>query len=162
MLGQDPPIHFRSTTAVRCPALARCQPSNLPPAPLPRMSTSYRSVDIGTDPLGSLRKEVADRRRDLLRMGFEREVSRVAEMDPRSRIVASECLGPLRQEERIVLTPYREQPWLVRPEVALERRVERDIALVVAEQVQLNLVGARAGQIKCVECVAVRRHRAHV
>src|SRR5215471_18346883 len=50
MLGHEPPIHLRSTTAVRCPLLARCQLSNLPPAPLPRTSASYRSVDIGAHP----------------------------------------------------------------------------------------------------------------
>src|SRR5215468_775335 len=50
MLGHEPPIHLRSMTAVRCPVLARCQLSNLPPAPLPRTRTSYRSVDIGTHP----------------------------------------------------------------------------------------------------------------
>ena len=36
MLGQAPPIHLRSTTAVRRPALAMCQAMSLPPAPLPR------------------------------------------------------------------------------------------------------------------------------
>src|SRR5262249_36614653 len=46
MFGHDPPIHFRSTTAVRCPVLARCQLSSLPPAPLPRTRASYRSVEV--------------------------------------------------------------------------------------------------------------------
>ena len=45
MLGHEPPIYLRSTTAVRRPALAMCQLSNLPPAPLPRMRTSYRWVE---------------------------------------------------------------------------------------------------------------------
>lgn len=48
------------------------------------------------------------------------------------------------------------------PEVVLERRVQRDVALVVAEEVQLNLVGAVAGQIEVVERVAVRRNRGHI
>ena len=36
MLGQEPPIHLRSTTAVRRPDPAMCQASSLPPAPLPK------------------------------------------------------------------------------------------------------------------------------
>ena len=40
MLGQEPPIHRRSTTAVRRPDRAICQASNLPPCPLPRIRTS--------------------------------------------------------------------------------------------------------------------------
>src|SRR5262245_15169064 len=83
-------------------------------------------------------KEIADRCRDLLRMGLEREVARVEEMDHRTGIVTSECLRTPRQEEWIVFAPYRQQAWLVRPEVTLECRVERDVALVVAEQVQLD------------------------
>jgi hypothetical protein len=38
----------------------------------------------------------------------------------------------------------------------LECRVKRDVGLVVAQQVQLNLVGAGAGQIKVVERIAIR------
>src|SRR6058998_3356948 len=46
MLGQEPPIHRRSTTAVRCPAPAMSQARSFPPAPLPRMRISYRSVGM--------------------------------------------------------------------------------------------------------------------
>src|SRR5436305_6192830 len=48
MFGQEPPIHFRSTTAVRRPDLARCQARYLPPSPLPRTRASYR---LGSDML---------------------------------------------------------------------------------------------------------------
>ena len=41
--GQAPPIHRRSTTAVRCPDPARCHARDLPLLPLPRMRTSYSS-----------------------------------------------------------------------------------------------------------------------
>jgi len=44
MLGHEPPIHRRSTTAVRCPAAAISQARSFPPAPLPRMRISYCSV----------------------------------------------------------------------------------------------------------------------
>ena len=40
MLGQEPPIHLHSTTAVRRPVCAMCQARSLPPVPLPRTRTS--------------------------------------------------------------------------------------------------------------------------
>jgi hypothetical protein len=46
MLGHEPPIQRRSTTAVRRPDLAMSQANNLPPWPLPRTSTSTCSGDI--------------------------------------------------------------------------------------------------------------------
>jgi hypothetical protein len=60
-------------------------------------------------------------------------------------------LGTARQEKRIVLSPNCQETWLVSPEIALEDRVKRDVVLVIAQQVQLNLIGARAGQIEVVE-----------
>src|SRR5215470_12832527 len=47
MLGQEPPIHRRSTTAVRRPAVAICQATSLPPVPLPSTRVSYRSFGHG-------------------------------------------------------------------------------------------------------------------
>ena len=64
-------------------------------------------------------------------------------------------------EKRIVLSPHRQEAWLVSAEVVLER-IERDVALVVAEQIQLNLVCTGPGQIECVERIAIRRDRGHV
>src|SRR5215510_6886627 len=43
MFGHEPPIHRRSTTAVRRPDRARSHASNFPPCPLPSTSASYRS-----------------------------------------------------------------------------------------------------------------------
>src|SRR5262249_11438093 len=40
ILGQEPPIQRRSTTAVLCPDCAKCQAMSLPPTPLPRTRTS--------------------------------------------------------------------------------------------------------------------------
>jgi hypothetical protein len=60
-------------------------------------------------------------------------VARVEEMDHRAGNVASERLGPCRQEEGIVLSPHRQEARLVRTEVILEGRVQGDVALVVAE-----------------------------
>src|SRR5262245_59778011 len=44
MFGQDPPIYFRSMTAVRLPSLAIVQAINLPAVPLPSTTTSYFSA----------------------------------------------------------------------------------------------------------------------
>src|SRR5262249_51775979 len=110
----------------------------------------------------SASKEVADHRRDLLRMGLESEVARVEEMDYRTGDIAPERLSTARQEKGVVLSQHRQEMWLVRSEVMLEGRVERDVALVIAEQIQLDLVGARAGQVEVVERIAVRRNRGHV
>src|SRR5579863_3157884 len=46
MFGHDPPTKPRSTTAVRRPSLALVQAVSLPPAPLPKISTSYRSISL--------------------------------------------------------------------------------------------------------------------
>ena len=54
MLGQEPPIHRRSTTAVRCPDRAMCQARYMPPFPLPRTSVSTRSgLDMSISNLGA-------------------------------------------------------------------------------------------------------------
>src|SRR4029077_5632449 len=107
-------------------------------------------------------EEIADICRDLLRMGLEREVAGFEEMDHGTGNIAPERLSTARQEKGIVLSPDRQETWLVSPEVILERRVKRNIALVVAQQVQLNFVGAGAGQIEVVERIAVRRNRGRV
>ena len=51
-----------------------------------------------------------------------------------------------RQKERIVLPPRCQEGRLVGEEITLKGRVERDVALVVPKQVELHLVGARAGR----------------
>ena len=48
------------------------------------------------------------------------------------------------------------------PEVILERWVERNVALVIAQQIQLDFVCARTGQIKIIERIAVRRNGGNV
>ncbi len=83
--------------------------------------------------LPSAGKELADRRRDLFRMRFKREMAGVEQANDRTGIVAPERLGARRQEERIVLAPDREERRLMRPEVSLESWIECNVALVVAE-----------------------------
>ena len=107
-------------------------------------------------------KEVANGSRNLLRMSFKREVARVEKTNRRSWNVAFESLGPCWQEKRIVLAPRRKEQRFLFAEVLLEGRIERDVALVIAEEVQLNFVGAGTGEIKVVERIAVRRNGGHV
>jgi len=95
-------------------------------------------------------------------MGLKREVTGVEEVDYGIGNISLERLSAVWQEKRIILSPHRQEAWLVRPEVVLERRVERNVALIIAEQVQLNLVGAGAGQLEVVERIAVWRKRGHV
>src|SRR5215472_2836997 len=86
--------------------------------------------------------EVADRRRDLSCMRFQREVARLEEADHRAWNVALERFGARRQKERIVLAPHGEKRRPPRAEVFLEFRIQRDIAGVVEEQVELDVVVA--------------------
>src|SRR5262245_41693406 len=89
---------------------------------------------------GSGGKEVADRRRDLPRMRFQREVTRLEEADRSAWNVPLECLGARREEKRIVLAPHGEQWRPPRAEVFLELRVQSDVAGVVKEEIELDLV----------------------
>src|SRR5262249_61891833 len=89
-------------------------------------------------------------------MRLQREMPGVEKAHERFRNIAFEGLGARRQEEGIVLAPHREEGRLVGAEVRLEGRIERDIALVVAEQVELELVRARPGQVEVVEREYVR------
>src|SRR5262245_9899787 len=109
---------------------------------------------IGTD---SGCPKVADRRRDLFRMSFQREVTRLEEADHGAGKVALERLRACREEKRIVPAPHREQWRSPRPKVFLERRVQRDIARVVEEQVELDLVVAGPSEQRRIERVALGR-----
>src|SRR5262249_13482363 len=90
-------------------------------------------------------------------MCLQREMPGVEKMDDSLRDVAPKRIGPLRQEERIVLPPQSEEGRLVRAEILLEGRVERDVALVVAEEVELQLGRARPAQVEVIERESVRR-----
>ena len=74
-------------------------------------------------------QELADRRADLVGVGFEREVAGIEEADLRLGQVALERLGARRDEERIVLAPDRQQRRLMLAEIGLEGGVERDVRL---------------------------------
>src|SRR4029450_4451176 len=76
--------------------------------------------------------------------------------------VTLERLGAWRQEKRIVLAPSCQKRRLVLAKVGLEFGIERDVALVVAEEVELDFIGARSCKIEVVERIPVRRNRGRV
>src|SRR5271165_2512055 len=71
-------------------------------------------------------------------------------------VITPEGLGPRREEERIVLAPHGQEWWLFRAEVLLELGVERDVAGVIQEQVELNLIISWARQQRGIELVGLR------
>src|SRR5262245_41189566 len=107
-------------------------------------------------------EEVPYRRCYLFCMGFERKVTSVEEMNDRGRNVALKGLGTGGQEERVVLPPCRQERRLVRAEIFLESRIKGNVAFVVTEQVQLDLVRTWARQVEVVERIAVGRNRTRV
>lgn len=78
-------------------------------------------------------EDVADDRRDLGSLAFEREMAGFEQVDFGVRLVALERLCTGWQEERIILAPYGEK-W--RPQV----RIDREIVLLVTEQIELDFV----------------------
>src|SRR5260370_33856911 len=102
-------------------------------------------------------QEVADDAGDLGALAFQREMAGVEQVDFGLRVVAFEGLGACGQEERIGPAPYREKRRPPGANVFLEFGIERDIALVVAEQIELDLVVAGSGEERSVEGPGIRR-----
>src|SRR6266700_4336729 len=110
----------------------------------------------------SASEELADRRRDLFGMRFQREVPGVEESDDCVGDVALERFGARRQEKRIVLAPHCQKRRLMLAKIGLEFGIQRDVALVIAEEVELHFIGARSCEIEVVERIPVRRNRGRV
>src|ERR1700741_4056167 len=91
-------------------------------------------------------------------MRFQSEVTGAEEADNRARIVPLERLGARRHKERVVPAPHRQKWRLVSAEGFLEGRIQRDVALVIAEKVELHLVCAGTGQIEVVKVLTIRRY----
>ena len=79
-------------------------------------------------------------------MRLQRKMACVVEMHLGSRVITFERLRARRQKERVVLAPDREQRRAFRAEVLLELRIERNVAGVIQEQVELDFVIAGSGQ----------------
>src|SRR5260370_11171538 len=95
-------------------------------------------------------------------MRFEGEVSGVEEWDDGGGNVTLERLGAGRQEKRVVLSPSCQKRRLVLAKIGLKFGIERDVALVVAEEVELHVISARSCEIEVVERIPVRRNRGRV
>src|SRR5690349_20807370 len=109
-------------------------------------SPPWRPLLIHRRSRNVLGQKVSDRRRDLACVGLECEVAGVEQPHLSVAVVALERLGTRREEERIVLAPHREQRRSVRTVVFVELRVPRDIAALIEEQVELDLVIARTNE----------------
>src|SRR5215813_9830697 len=89
-------------------------------------------------------------------------MSGVDELNDGGRIVACEGLRAGRQEEWVVLPPYGQKRRFMRSKVLLEGRIERDVALVVTEEIQLNFIRSGSCEVEVVEGLAVRRDQRRI
>src|SRR5262245_14166262 len=95
-------------------------------------------------------------------MRFQREVTGIEEAHISVGHVPFECLGTGWQEEGIVLAPSCQKRRLVLAKIGLEFGIQRDVALVVAEEVELHFISARSCEIEVVERIPIRRNRGRV
>src|SRR5215469_1162119 len=95
-------------------------------------------------------------------MRFERKMASVKEFYFGVRDVALECLSAWRQKKGIVLAPGRQQRWAFAAKVFLELGVERHVARIIEEQVELDLVISGARQQCGVEFVSLRCQERYV
>src|ERR1700678_2929999 len=95
-------------------------------------------------------------------MCLKRKMARVEETYLHAWNVTPERLCAGRQEKWVVLTPDRQKWGLAFTEIGLEFWVKRDVALVVAKKIELDLIRAGTGQIEVIERVSVRRNRGRV
>ena len=66
-------------------------------------------------------------------MCLYRKMASIQELDLRVRYVFSKCLGPGRDEKRVVLTPNCKQGWVRLPEVVLKRRIKLYVRCIIAK-----------------------------
>src|SRR5271156_845368 len=85
-------------------------------------------------------QEIADALGNFPAMGLQCEVAGIEEANDRVRNVALESFGPRRQEERIISAPHRQKRWPMHAKITLKLRIECDVALIVAEQIELDLI----------------------
>ena len=78
-------------------------------------------------------EKISNRAGNFLMVRFQGEVSGVEEVHFGVGVVALECLGARRQEERVILAPHGEQRRALCAEVLLKPGVEGDVTGVVQE-----------------------------
>lgn len=94
---------------------------------------------------------------DFVEVGFQREVAAVDEVDLGVGVVATKGFGAGGQEERIIAPPHGERRRAMGAEIGLECRIQRDVAALVEEQIQLDLVIAGPVEQRLIEGVGLRR-----
>jgi len=78
-----------------------------------------------------------------MEMRLEREVAGIVKMHFRARHIALEGLCARRNEGLIILAPNEENRRAGAAEVFLDFGIERDIAAIVHQQIELNFIIAR-------------------
>src|SRR5690606_36114455 len=79
-------------------------------------------------------------------VGFQEEVSAVDELDARARNIAPERFSTGRAEDFVVRPPDGENRHLRPTEPLMKPRIQHAVGGVVAEQVELGAITARAGE----------------
>ncbi len=107
-------------------------------------------------------EEVADGRRDLISVRLQREVARVEKANRRTGMSRLNASAPAGRKNGSFLPHTARNGGLMVPEIGLKGGIKRDIALVVTEEIELHLIGARPCQIEVVERVSIRRNQSRV
>src|SRR6185437_9617380 len=108
------------------------------------------------------REKLADGLCNLFCVRLQGEVSRIEEAYPGIGHVALERFRTRRQEEWIVLAPHRQEVGAMFAEIRLEGGIKRYVALIVEEQIELDLVRTFACKVMIVERDAVGRHEGYM
>jgi hypothetical protein len=85
-------------------------------------------------------QEITHRRGKLIAIGFQGKVPRVHQMELQRLPVAIAWLGSSRRVDLVVLPPRDQTRRLVLAKVLLPARIERRVAAVAQEQIELDLI----------------------
>src|SRR5262249_18401235 len=124
--------------------------------------TAPRKARRRAEPSSRRGEKVPDRRRDLVAVRLESEMSRLEDGGFRVLDVMLEGLRACGQKERVAAAPDGQERRLVPAKVLLELRIHLDVARIVEEQVQLGLVSTRSSHVVVVQVVTVRRNQGRV
>src|SRR5262245_34657151 len=90
------------------------------------------------------------------------KVARLEKAELTMRNVLSKCFRPGGNEERIVVTPDRQQRRLRIAEVRLKLRIKFHVRCIVQKQIELNFLVARTSQQRGVQRIRFRRNRSRI
>ena len=99
---------------------------------------------------------------DFVAVRLEREVSRVEEVESPPSAGHGGTAWPLPQEDGVILAPDDQGGRLIVAEILLEARIQRHVGAVIVEQVELDLVVARAVEPGLVESPSVRTQQRRI